>query len=449
MSTIAEPAVMELDDADSTGQVLAYARAERRAALRAEANLLAAAVAWADQHPVESTNVRAARTPGHEGSLPIAGEGAPLVAEFAIPEFAAAVGMSTGSGHRFVGQAVELAYRLPRHWARLQSGALPAWRARRLAEATLSLPFEAAAWVDAQLAPFLHKTSFAAQDRLVAEALKRFHPVRAQAEADAAEDRRAVAINTDQVTFWGTSHLTGELDLADAQDLDAALQAGAEHLKSLGSTESLDVRRSQALGALARGELTPDHGAAATGAAPTRRVVLYVHLSEAALSGGDVVARVENGRQLVMVEQVRRWCASRPGGPRVQVVVKPVIDLREHLESDAYEVPDRLREQVGLRDQRCVFPWCARSARRCDCDHVVAHDKTGPTCSCNVAPLCRRHHRLKTHAAWSYTPLEPGTYVWISPHGYYYVVDNIGTRDVTPPERRGRPLPPHSHASGP
>ena len=170
MSSTVEPAVMELEDADSSAQVLAYARAERRVALRAEANLLAAAVAWADQHPVESTDVRAAGTSAREGSLPIAGEGAPLVAEFAIPEFAAAVGMSTGSGNRFVGQAVELAYRLPRHWARVQSGDLPAWRARRLAEATMSLPFEAAAWVDAQLAPFLHKTSFAAQDRLVAEA---------------------------------------------------------------------------------------------------------------------------------------------------------------------------------------------------------------------------------------------------------------------------------------
>ena len=131
----------------------------------------------------------------------------------------------------------------------------------------MSLSFEAAAWVDAQLAPFLHKTSFAAQDRLVAEALKRFDPVRAQAEADAAEDRRAVKINTDQVTFWGTSYVSGELDLADAQDLDAALRAGAEHLLSLGSTEPLDVRRSQALGALARGELTLDDGAPAPGAA--------------------------------------------------------------------------------------------------------------------------------------------------------------------------------------
>ena len=143
-----------------------------------------------------------------------------------------------------------------------------------------------------------------------------------------------------------------------------------------------------------------------------------------------------------MVRSASRRSAGAGGG---QAGHRP----REHLESDAYEVPDRLREQVGLRDQHCVFPWCTRPARTCDCDHVVAHDKGGTTCSCNVAPLCRRHHRLKTHAAWSYTPLEPGTYVWLSPHGYSYLVDHTGTRDVTTPERRGRPLPPHSQASGP
>ena len=37
----------------------------------------------------------------------------------------------------------------------------------------------------------------------------------------------------------------------------------------------------------------------------------------------------------------------------------------------------------------------------CDHDHVVPHGDGGATCDCNIAPLCRRHHRLKTHAGWS------------------------------------------------
>ena len=51
-------------------------------------------------------------------------------------------------------------------------------------------------------------------------------------------------------------------------------------------------------------------------------------------------------------------------------------------------------------------------------------------------PLCRRHHRLKTHhGGWGYTVLEPGCYLWSSPHGYQFLRDHRGTTDVT----RARP----------
>ena len=450
MTSTLDAPFTELESADSSADLLAYARAQKQASMVAEANLLAAAVAWVDQHPPESI-IDTACFSWREGGLPLAGEGAPEIAEFALAEFAAALGMSTDSGRRLVGQAIELAYRLPRHWARVRSGQLPAWRARRLAEQTMTLSPDAVAWVDAQLAPYLHKTSFTAQERLVAEAMTRFDPVRAAEEADRAEDRRHVTVSHDQVSFWGTSRVEGELDLPDALDLEAALQAGARALKDLGSTEPLDVRRSHALGALARGEVTLEYDDSPADSQAHdrghRQVLIYVHLSEAALRAGDSdclhLARVENTRTVVTADQVRAWCGSRVGGPDVQIVVKPVIDLDDHLHVGAYEVPHRLAEQSELRDHTCVFPWCSRPATRCDKDHVVAHDRDGPTCSCNIAALCRRHHRLKTHAPWSYVPLEPGSYLWTSPHGYQYLVDHTGTLDVTPTERRGRPLPPH------
>jgi len=120
------------------------------------------------------------------------------------------------------------------------------------------------------------------------------------------------------------------------------------------------------------------------------------------------------------------------------VVVKPVVDLAEHVSVHAYEVPDRIREPVALRDVTCVFPWCTRPARAlqpdehpCDRDHVVPHNRGGPTCACSIAPLCRRHHRLKTHGSWNYYVLEPGTYLWTSPHGYQFLRDHAGTLDVS------------------
>jgi hypothetical protein len=70
------------------------------------------------------------------------------------------------------------------------------------------------------------------------------------------------------------------------------------------------------------------------------------------------------------------------------------------------------------------------------------------SCSCNLAPLCRRHHRAKTHGRWSYTALERGTYVWTSPHGYQYLRDHRGTLDVSR-DRHPHPQDPCTHHSDP
>ena len=56
-----------------------------------------------------------------------------------MAEFAAAVGLPTETGKAYLGEALELRHRLPRTWARVRSGDLPAWRARRIARATIAL----------------------------------------------------------------------------------------------------------------------------------------------------------------------------------------------------------------------------------------------------------------------------------------------------------------------
>ncbi len=170
-------------------------------------------------------------------------------------------------------------------------------------------------------------------------------------------------------------------------------------------------------------------------------MVLHVHLSHAAITGtGDDLhlGRVENTRTGVTTDQIRTWC----GNTDTQITVKPVIDLNDHIATNAYEVPDRLEEQTRLINHTCVFPWCNRLARRCDNEHCVPYDQGGTTCSCNITPLCRRHHRLKTHTTWIYTVLEPGTFLWTSPHGYQFLRDHTGTLDVSPDKRPRNLHPP-------
>jgi hypothetical protein len=70
-----------------------------------------------------------------------------------------------------------------------------------------------------------------------------------------------------------------------------------------------------------------------------------------------------------------------------------------------------LARLVRARRPQCAFPGCRRDAGGCDLDHITAYP-AGPTSPENLQPLCRRHHRLKTHAGWS-----PGADAWTSPAG--------------------------------
>jgi len=460
---------------DTPAEVLTAARERRRTADAAEADLLALAVEWVLMHPVDSIHGPAApalRGFG-ESELRLAGEGTPAVAEFAVAELASSVGLSTEAGKRFLGQALELRYRLPGLWRRVTSGDLPAWKARLVAVETVRLTPRAAAHVDVHVAPVAHKVTPAQLDRVVNEAIGRFMPEEVERLAAESWDKRHVTIHDQLVSFTGTMHVEAELDIADALDLDAAIALGAAQRADLGSAEPLDVRRAQAVGDLARGQLAlaldraeptapgqSDHSDPSdTGGSDdpgqhhrarrrTRQVVLNVHLSESAVLGSDPVAHLERGDSLVSVGRVRAWCAD----PAAQVVIRPVIDLAACTGSDADRVPDAIAEQIALRDRTCVFPWCTRPARRChpddpddhpcDDDHVVARARNGPTCSCNVAPLCRRHHRLKTHSPWSYLVLDPGSYLWTTPHGYQFLRDDTGTLDVSPDRPRLRPCRP-------
>jgi hypothetical protein len=83
------------------------------------------------------------------------------------------------------------------------------------------------------------------------------------------------------------------------------------------------------------------------------------------------------------------------------------------------------RELVILRDQHCVFPGCTRDARPCDLDHTTPsqpddppHSLAGETHPDNLACLCRRHHRAKTHGPWRYTRTPDGRYVWTGPQAF-------------------------------
>ena len=165
----------------------------------------------------------------------------------------------------------------------------------------------------------------------------------------------------------------------------------------------------------------------------SRTLQVYVHLNQTSPENPfGTVARVENTRTAIDLDTIKSWCAD----PDNQLIVRPVLDLVGHRSSESYEIPPLLREQVILRDVTCVFPHCTRPARSADIDHIEPFDDGGRTETTNLAALCRRHHRLKTHGGWRYLALErddgpPGVYLWTSPRGELYLRTPTGTPIAT------------------
>ncbi|WP_243060322.1 HNH endonuclease signature motif containing protein [Nocardioides sp. SR21] len=373
-------------------QVLKVARQRQAAAVKAEIDKLHLAVEWAALNPgdvVDQTR------PWEERELEVAGDGAPTVAEFSIAEFALAVGMNTDAGRVFIGDAVELAHRLPRTWARVLDAEVPSWKARKVAQQTKALPVDAAAFVDRALAPVLHTCTFAQIERTVEAARAEFDPQAAEQRRLADSEHRHLTFYWRQVTSTGQVPVAGVMDLADAVALDENLKAKAA---TLDPALPIDVRRSIAAGML--------------GGAGEREVVIYTHAQ-----ADTRMVEVENTRTVVTPEQVQQWCQTAG----TKVTVRPVLDLNENLTTDSYTPTDRQQEQVVLTFPRCVFPGCSRRSRSADNDHITEFP-LGRTSTRNLAPLCRHHHRVKTFTAWTYRRTGPRTFTWTSPTGCSYHV---------------------------
>jgi hypothetical protein len=120
---------------------------------------------------------------------------------------------------------------------------------------------------------------------------------------------------------------------------------------------------------------------------------------------------------------VRRGCTEHPGmrcGCAVLDRPPPV---------DRYRPSPAQRRFVTTRDRTCRHPGCANRAGFADLDHVVPHADGGSTCCENLCCLCRRHHRLKTHApGWRFVTTSDGNLTVTTPSGVTRITRPPGLR---------------------
>ena len=305
------------------------------------------------------------------------------------------------------------------------------WRARLIARETTDLSPEAALFADRLIAATPTRIGQVQAARLVQEARLYFDPDRALADEEQALTQRGVWLRHGGGP--ATTDITMTLDTPDALLFDQTVARIAGDLHELGDTDELQVRRARAVGILADPQYALDLLSGRDGAAPTRAGTanVYVHLTPV-----DLAADLDAGTGAASIEKLGAattqlltdWLA-RFAAAGTKITLRPVLDLNAtDWAVDEHDPPEAMRETVVLRDAHCVFPGCSRDSRTSDLDHITEYipmedgGPPGQTRPANLAPLCRSHHRVKTHTAWHYKRLDDGSYVWTAPTGNQYWV---------------------------
>lgn len=95
----------------------------------------------------------------------------------------------------------------------------------------------------------------------------------------------------------------------------------------------------------------------------------------------------------------------------------PVLD-RPPPPGSRYRPTPAQKRFTRTRDRTCRHPSCPSRAAWADVDHVVPHGEGGATDCDNLCCLCRRHHRLKTHAeGWRFALTPDGVLSVTTPSG--------------------------------
>lgn len=190
----------------------------------------------------------------------------------------------------------------------------------------------------------------------------------------------------------GMATLTAFVPAADARAGWSRVDAAARHLHAQpGEDRTLAQLRADVFAdLLASGETTT------SGPKPGAAVAITVPVMTL-LGHGDEPATLE-GYGPIDPDTARRLAGGATSW--VRILTHPVTGTVLDVDRTTYRVPKALRRWLGVRDRVCVGPGCLRPARECDIDHRVEWQHGGRTADTNTAPLCERHHVLKTKSEW-------------------------------------------------
>ena len=270
------------------------------------------------------------------------------------------MGVSTQSAMSLMADALDLRHRFPLLWAKVEAGSVAPYKTRRVADDTRSLPYEAARWVDEELAARVNGFGIPTIQRLVALAAARFAPEEQAEKEQAAESQWHVTLTHPRPgEFAGTSWLEAAGDTQDLTAFYDLVCAEAKQPRPAGRHRRLRDPQGQG----ARHHRRPSGQPGVHRPGPRRP---HGHPP----TGPDEPLRPRLARRPghATLPVKRRWVRWRSSAPPPSTSSGPGSRTRRPPSSrcststgdavDQHDPPPRMREQVILRDRHCVFPWC-------------------------------------------------------------------------------------------
>lgn len=411
----------------SDGELIEAMVAARRLASRAQALELAAVAEL----------VRRRRAEGEEPRVT-----ALAPEEYVHDEIAEALTLTAASADDLVRLATGLTERLPATFAALADGDLDYTRARAMWHATAQVGDAVAAAIETRVLPRASGQTSGEIRAKVRRLVRRLDPdALARRRAHAETQRDLQLVETDD----GTAHLTGNDLPADAAGAAYnRVNAIAAALKSDGDRRAIGQLRADVFLALLSGTLTTTEPAADKPGEPAAHAAIEPAAVRTSLSFepawtgtddavADLITRASRNELTLLTTD--RTSGGLPLQHRElatlvtqagERIAGALTELKAHWcvadhDQFGYRVPVSMRRLIEERDRRCCFPGCRRPVRYCDADHSIPYDQGGPTCPCNIAMLCRRHHRLKQTRGWHLQHLWPGVFLWVGPTGHWRI----------------------------
>ncbi|MFA1545551.1 HNH endonuclease signature motif containing protein [Actinomadura chokoriensis] len=390
--------------------------------------------------------------------------------ESVTEEVAAALTITSNASATLLHLAENLTGPLAATGAALEAGRIDLAKARVVCDLTDQLPEPVVERVEAAA---LEKASTQTTGQL----RRRIRRIVQRLAPEAIEERKRDAVRRRRVELWDNPSGTSDLALCDLAPEDAhaiynKITAAAHGIGHDGDTRSLNTIRADLATHLLRGSPLPDairdllanpcadadlvsrpDDVPSAPASPPGHTSLTVTMPNGASgtpssditrgplpSGGSEGRHGGEGELSVLADvidqrltQVGGRVSSRelPGEIRraVRWIQRGLAEAREAAcrgddevhGRPGYRPPVALRREIEARHATCVFPSCNQPSHRCDLDHTVPW-RPGVTCRCNLAPLCRRHHRLKQRPDWRLVQVWPGLLIWVTPAGAWYIV---------------------------